>query len=44
MNHDELEEWVDKIYTKLMTLNDRTKIHTKDIKKLEKQMKEIKNE
>ena len=40
----EMEEWVSKIQTRVDTINERTKSHTLDIKKLEKKIKEINNE
>jgi len=38
---EQLVEWIQILDTRIQTINDRTKSHTLDIKKLEKQMKDI---
>ena len=39
-----LISWIKSIETKIETINERTKIHTLDIKRLEKIMKEKQND
>ncbi len=38
---DELERYLKSFETRVATINERTKIHTLDIKKIEKQLKEL---
>jgi len=35
-------QWIEKLFIKIETLNERTKNHTLQIKKLEKEVKELK--
>ena len=42
LQDDELREWFGKLDTRMETLNDRTKLHTFDIKELKKEIKTIK--
>jgi len=37
----EAREWVEKIWTRLDTINDRTKAHTRDIQELRRMIKKV---
>ena len=39
LHDEELREWVDKLNTKIDTINERTKNHTLEIKELKRMMK-----
>ena len=42
--HDrELREWFEKMQTQIQTMNERTKLHTLEIRKLKNKLKEVKN-
>lgn len=42
LQDNELRDWVDKLLTKIETLNDRTKSHTIQIRELKKEIGELK--
>lgn len=42
LQDNQLREWVDKLFTKIETLNDRTKRQTIQIRELKKEIREIK--
>lgn len=44
LQDNELREWVDKLYTKIETLNDRTKNHTIQIRELRNEINELKKQ
>lgn len=44
LQDNELREWVDKLCTKIETLNDRTKSHTIQIRELRKEIKELRKQ
>jgi len=44
LQDNELREWVDKLCTKIETLNDRTKNHTIQIRGLRNEIKELRKQ
>lgn len=44
LQDNELREWVDKLSTKIETLNDRTKNHTIQIRELRNEINELKKQ
>ena len=44
LQDNELREWVDKLCTKIETLNDRTKNHTIQIRELRNEINELKKQ
>jgi chaperonin cofactor prefoldin len=44
LKDNELREWIEKLWTKVETLNDRTKRHTRDIQELRRFIIELKRE
>lgn len=42
MEIDELQVVIEKLWVRVDTINDRTKLHTRYIKELEKEVKELK--
>ena len=41
ITNEQIYEWIKSFDTRIQTINDRTKSHTLDIKKIEKQLKEL---
>ena len=41
LTKEQLVEWISILDTRIQTINERTKIHTLDIKKIEKRLKEL---
>ena len=41
LTNEQIVEWLGVVDTRVQTINDRTKIHTLDIKKIEKRLKEL---